>query len=819
MCTRVTATLLFLFSAFVAICQPDTRNTLTGQQVTKLANLLHEKIEDTTRFKVQIRLAKYFFEKGLGGKADIDSVTSLIRQAKEINTKRFAGKQQGLIQLYEATLARKKGNSDLAKQLVKLAINEFKISNGNFQLAEAYLELSRNYNSNDPKQAAFVRIYIDILFQIVPRLIPRGELDSCMATLRNFYLFNMYSDDLAVQMDYLDHFARACQTLNDKNREFWARRETAYVYYQKGDLNTAISKLLEVAKEQKAGNYAQICYTYNRLSYYYYIATDYKKSMFYSLEATKHVHDALDSAYLGQLYELVVVNYRQRGSIAEAVEWNLKMVNYMNATRDYSYLYSTLFDLVRDMLPLDRANEALKIITENARKSPPQENWERIVILISLAQVYEALHNYTAAEKYSEELGNLIEDLLNRKEIIPGQDDVRAYQYLATFYLNTGKYDRSETYFKKTMAVWPKSAQTQGREFEHRFLYRLDSARGDYRSAFEHFRTWHKVLDSALSVTKAKEFDEIQTAYKTEQKDSLIKLKEQNIQLLTRQDQLQRSKLQQGMILRNISFAVVTLLIIITTLLYNRYRLKQRTNRKLELQGQKIEKQNLSLHHLVNEKEWLLKEIHHRVKNNLQIVMSLLNSQSAYIDNPYALTAIHDSQHRVNAMSLIHQKLYGSENVSTINMSTYIRELVSYLRDSFNTGQRIRFDLAIEPIEMDVSQAVPLGLILNEAITNSIKYAFPNDRNGVISISLLSTIPHHYLLSVSDDGIGMPLHINNKKVGSLGMSLMEGLGEDLNGKFSIESDNGTTINLLFVHDSIVKRHETLAASLVSNNQN
>jgi two-component sensor histidine kinase len=91
--------------------------------------------------------------------------------------------------------------------------------------------------------------------------------------------------------------------------------------------------------------------------------------------------------------------------------------------------------------------------------------------------------------------------------------------------------------------------------------------------------------------------------------------------------------------------------------------------------------------------------------------MSLLNSQSAFIDNEPALAAIHDSQHRVHAVSLIHQKLYNSENVSSIDMSLYIRELVSYLRNSFNTRQRIRFELDVEPLEMDVSQAVPLGLI------------------------------------------------------------------------------------------------------------
>jgi two-component sensor histidine kinase len=287
--------------------------------------------------------------------------------------------------------------------------------------------------------------------------------------------------------------------------------------------------------------------------------------------------------------------------------------------------------------------------------------------------------------------------------------------------------------------------------------------------------------------------------------------------LLTKQDELQKSKLQQGVILRNISLAVVALLIIIMALLYNRYRLKQRTNQKLEWQQREIAKQNNSLHHLLNEKEWLLKEIHHRVKNNLQIVMSLLNSQSAYIDNEPALTAIHDSQHRVHAMSLIHQKLYNSENVSSIDMSFYIRELVSYLRDSFNTGQRIRFEYEIEPLELDVSQAVPLGLILNEAITNSIKYAFPDNRDGVIHISLSNTARHHYLLTVSDNGVGMPAHFTGTKPGSLGMSLMMGLSEDLDGKFAVENNNGTVIKISFVHDMGVRRPDTLAASFVSNN--
>jgi two-component sensor histidine kinase len=168
-------------------------------------------------------------------------------------------------------------------------------------------------------------------------------------------------------------------------------------------------------------------------------------------------------------------------------------------------------------------------------------------------------------------------------------------------------------------------------------------------------------------------------------------------------------------------------------------------------------------------------------------------------------------------MSLIHQKLYGSENISSIEMSVYIREMASYLAESFNTGQRIRFEFAIDPLEVDVGQAVPLGLILNEAITNAIKYAFPDDRAGVISISLSNISSSQYLLVIADNGVGIPQQFNSNKPGSLGMSLMEGLSEDLDGNFSIENKNGTTIEVSFGHDANTKRPDVFTSPLVSNN--
>jgi two-component sensor histidine kinase len=209
---------------------------------------------------------------------------------------------------------------------------------------------------------------------------------------------------------------------------------------------------------------------------------------------------------------------------------------------------------------------------------------------------------------------------------------------------------------------------------------------------------------------------------------------------------------------------------------------------------------------VLNEKEWLLREIHHRVKNNLQIVISLLNTQSAYINNKDAMEAIQNSQHRMHAMSLIHQKLYQSDSLATIDMKWYIRELVSYMRECFDIDKIVRFLIEADELSLDVAQAVPVGLILNEAVTNSIKYAFPDNRSGTISIILQHEDDTHYTLIIADNGVGLPDDFDEDQLNSLGMNLMKGLSEQLGGTFEMNNKNGLNIQITFSVNSEMAIH-------------
>jgi len=248
----------------------------------------------------------------------------------------------------------------------------------------------------------------------------------------------------------------------------------------------------------------------------------------------------------------------------------------------------------------------------------------------------------------------------------------------------------------------------------------------------------------------------------------------------------------------------VVVLLIILGIVYTGYRQKQQINYQLWLkekevigQNQVVQQLTVDKDRLIDEKDWLLKEVHHRVKNNLQIVMSLLNTQSAFLKNNAAIAAIRESQNRVQAIALIHQKLYSNSSVAYIDIAVYISELVNYLADSYETHDRgIRFEQQIEPVKMDVAQAIPVGLMLNEAITNAIKYAFPNKR-GYINISLGTLDDNNIMLTIADDGIGLPQGFDIKETSSLGMEMMKALSKQLDGSFKMENNNGVVITLIF----------------------
>lgn len=206
----------------------------------------------------------------------------------------------------------------------------------------------------------------------------------------------------------------------------------------------------------------------------------------------------------------------------------------------------------------------------------------------------------------------------------------------------------------------------------------------------------------------------------------------------------------------------------------------------------------------LKEKEVLLKEIHHRVKNNLQVISSLLGLQSRTIQDKQTIDIFQESQNRVRSMALIHEKLYRSKDLSKIDFAEYIRELTINLFRSYKTNSN-NVTLLMEigqNIFLDVDTAVPCGLIINEIVSNSLKYAFPKGEKGKINIKLNPLDEHQLQMIVSDDGVGLPANFDLKKSNSLGFKLVSSLVNQLRGKLDLNTSKGTEFKITFAKAKI-----------------
>jgi len=214
--------------------------------------------------------------------------------------------------------------------------------------------------------------------------------------------------------------------------------------------------------------------------------------------------------------------------------------------------------------------------------------------------------------------------------------------------------------------------------------------------------------------------------------------------------------------------------------------------------GEELESSTVSL----KEKEHLLKEVHHRVKNNLQIVSSLLNLQSVNVLDQKYLALINDSRNRINSMALVHEMLYASKDLSKIEIHEYIVRLSSSINSSFaSPNADISFTYRVQKnLFFDIDYMISIGLILNEIISNSFKYAFPK-QNGNITISLVSQANKEkqtqYELKVFDDGVGLSDNFDLQKDSQLGMQLITMLSDQINGSVSLQGKNGTAYTILF----------------------
>ena len=309
----------------------------------------------------------------------------------------------------------------------------------------------------------------------------------------------------------------------------------------------------------------------------------------------------------------------------------------------------------------------------------------------------------------------------------------------------------------------------------HRLLAEAYESVGEYALALKHHRDFKMISDSIYNRDKLEEITENDARFNRVEQES-------KIALLNSENQSNSALLDQ----KNRTIAIGgASLVLITLLSFFLYRLLSKVSNQKEM-----------LSNALKDKDLLIKEIHHRVKNNLQLVSSLLSLQSKSIDDPTVSDAIAEGKARVRSMALIHQDLYQRDNLTGVNVNSYLDDLCNELFASYKVdNEHVKLNLDIIDITLDVDTVIPMGLIINELITNSLKYAFPNNRKGNLSISL-QQIKDELHLSVSDDGVGYSASENTSKK-SFGSTLIRALSKQLDGTLKIDHEKGTKVSMVF----------------------
>jgi two-component system, sensor histidine kinase PdtaS len=467
-----------------------------------------------------------------------------------------------------------------------------------------------------------------------------------------------------------------------------------------------------------------------------------------------------DKKAIAMAYSDISNLFWKQGKYNKGVEYGMKSVEIFEERGLYDLDFDfTLHVLGNNLVALQRHDEALAYFRRSAMIGERYGFYNNLSdTYIALTELYSQTGDNENAEKTSKEALKYAELLENDFMI------VRSLLAVGKLKNQKGDFDAAVTYLKRSIRT---ATDDFGDMYYLGLLYlelsKAFEGKNYIIESFKAYKTYHDLTQRVFNTEADQTIAQLQTEMEVNQKESTISL--------------QTEKLKRQEIIQVFTLILTGMMVFFLFFLYRVFVRRKKYSMLLEKQNK--------------EKEFLLKEIHHRVKNNLETISSLLSLQAEQVDNDELREIMFESQNRVQSMGIIHQNLYQGENLAAIEMKNYFENLGGYIIDSFNASKRVSLDCTMELMELDVDRAIPIGLIVNELMTNSLKYAFPEGKKGKITISLSET-NSHLNLRIADNGIGMDK--NGKITGTgFGTQLVKLLTQQLDGKMTLTTQTGTEV--------------------------
>lgn len=446
---------------------------------------------------------------------------------------------------------------------------------------------------------------------------------------------------------------------------------------------------------------------------------------------------------------------RQLNNPEEVAKSMINIALIFNKTEQYD---SSLFYLHSSLAPfVDSADQLMESI-----------------VYLNLGSTFSYMQTFDSAKYY-----------FNKSETI--QKKIGDHEGLGVLYRKLGELYSEENEPLKALDYYTLSLEYVkklgdiGRFIETKQAqYLVYEAMKDYKNAYRIQSEYLILRDSLINIKNKETINEYNAKYESEQKERVItelELEQKSAALALANSQNQR----------NVFISGFAILIILIGFLYQRYTTKRKTSELLT-------EKNIEITNALEDRETLLKEIHHRVKNNLQVISSLLNLQAGSLDDEAAIDAVKEGQNRVKSMALIHQKLYSTDDIRGVDIQDYLENLVSELFSAFGVDrEQIESKVSTQNLKLDIDTVIPLGLILNELITNSLKYAFEDTKHGLLVIDI-AEVDNKLLVTVRDNGKGMDEE-TVKNSNSFGWKMIKSLSRKLKAEINVKNEQGTTVYL------------------------
>lgn len=509
------------------------------------------------------------------------------------------------------------------------------------------------------------------------------------------------------------------------------------IYEEQGDYMKAL-QFYQISLEikQKLGDKKGIAQTLNNIGILHYYLGNDTKVMEYFLESLQIKKELGDLKGVANSYNNIGLIYDEQDDKPMALEYYFKSLMLKKRLKDKKGIansFNNIGNLHKDQAKFNLANGYL-----NKALKIQEEIGDKYGMTYSLLGIGEI---YSKLKEYDKAINTLERAILIAKEL--GNKTG----------LKTGYKTIAEVYKKKE-------------NFEKALLY---------------FELYEEEKDSILNENTNNKIAELETKYQLEKKQS-------EIELLTKENDIQELELNKNRLLIISSLTGLILLLFLSLFIYRNNKKKHELNDLLIEQKEAITKKN-------EEKKVLLKEIHHRVKNNLQVINSLLRLQSSEFEDEKMVKMFEEAQHRVIAMSTLHEKMYQSDDLKHINIHDHVTLMIKELIKGYELNKEVKLDIKIEDVQLGLKTLVPLGLIINEVITNALKHAFEGKEKGVISVHLKHLENENYQLIIGDDGVGK----SHEKVesSSLGSELIQIFTEQLEGTIERIEQPGTVFKIIF----------------------